>query len=127
MLCLPGFTPVWNVDHATGEIGGTVEPSGLKAALVAQRGEVGQLSLFEHLLGEPMVHPVEAEDHHPLHPAPPQRSPPEQGPRQQTERPGEDCDESREDRGEDREERARPARTRPRGRCRPGPGSGPGR
>ena len=30
MLCLPGLTPVWNVDQATGESGGTVVPSGLK-------------------------------------------------------------------------------------------------
>ena len=52
MLCLPGFTPVWNVDHATGEIGGTVEPSGRKQPCVAQRGEVGKLALLEHLLGQ---------------------------------------------------------------------------
>ena len=30
MLCLPGLTPVWNEDQATGEIGGSVLPSGLK-------------------------------------------------------------------------------------------------
>ena len=70
MLCLPGLTPVWNVDHATGEIGGTVEPERLEAALVAQRGEVGELALLEHLLGQAVVHPVEAEDHDSLDPAP---------------------------------------------------------
>ena len=86
-----------------------------ETAFVPQRREVGQLALVEHLFGEPMVHSVEAEDHDPLHPAPPQRSPPEQGPRQQTDRPGEDRDESREDRGEDREERA--------GQREPGPGT----
>src|SRR6266496_804580 len=30
MLCLPGFTPVWKVDHATGEIAGQVVRSGRK-------------------------------------------------------------------------------------------------
>ena len=127
MLCLPGLTPVWNVDQATGEIGGTVEPSGLKQPWSRSAGEVGKLALVEHLLGQAVVHAVEAEDDHPLDPAAPQRPPAEEGPRQQPHRPGEEREERREDRGEDREERA--------GQREPGPGpdvgqgraSGPGR
>ena len=78
MLCLPGLTPVWNDDQATGEIGGTVEPSGLKATLVAQRGQVGELALVEHRLRQAVVHAVEAEDHDPLDPALRQRPQAEQ-------------------------------------------------
>ncbi len=47
MLCLPGFTPVWEVDQATGESGGTVVPSGRKrpcARTGARLGMVGDSS-----------------------------------------------------------------------------------
>ncbi len=43
MLCLPGFTPVWNVDQATGEIGGTVEPSGRKQPWSRRAARLGSL------------------------------------------------------------------------------------
>ncbi len=43
MLCLPGFTPVWNVDQATGEIGGTVEPSGRKQPSSRSAARLGSL------------------------------------------------------------------------------------
>ena len=49
MLCLPGFTPVWNVDQATGEIGGTVVPSGLKqpwSRSAARWGSLPSSSIF---------------------------------------------------------------------------------
>ena len=50
MLCLPGFVPVWKVDHATGEMGGNVLPSGTKAALFLECGEMRELVLGEQLL-----------------------------------------------------------------------------
>ena len=43
MLCLPGFTPVWNVDQATGESGGTVVPSGLKQPSLRSAARWGSL------------------------------------------------------------------------------------
>ena len=49
MLCLPGLTPVWNVDHATGEIGGTVVPSGRKqpwSRSAARWGSLPSSSIF---------------------------------------------------------------------------------
>ena len=56
------------MDQATGEIGGSVLPSGLKQPLVAQRGQVRQLALAEHLLRQAVVEAVEPEDDHPLEP-----------------------------------------------------------
>ena len=41
----------------------------LEAALVAQPGQVGELALFEHRLGQAVVHAVEAEDDDALEPA----------------------------------------------------------
>ncbi len=43
MLCLPGFTPVWNVDHATGEIGGNVLPSEWKLPESRRAAKIGEL------------------------------------------------------------------------------------
>ena len=69
MLCLPGFVPVWNVDHATGEIGGTVVPSGLKQPCSRSASRCGSLPSAEHPLGQRVVHAVQPEDDDPLEPA----------------------------------------------------------
>ncbi len=41
MLCLPGFVPVWNEDHATGEMDGSVVPSGLKQPCLRSASRCG--------------------------------------------------------------------------------------
>ena len=81
MLCLPGLTPVWNVDQATGESGRHRRAQRLEAAPVAQAGQVGELALVEHRLGQAVIHAVEPEDDHPLEPGLAQRPPAEEGPR----------------------------------------------
>ena len=43
MLCLPGLVPVWNEDHATGEMDGSVVPSGLKQPCLRSASRCGSL------------------------------------------------------------------------------------
>ena len=57
------------MDQATGESGGTVVPSGLKQPRSRSAGQVRELALLEHRLGQAVVHAVEPEDDHPLEPA----------------------------------------------------------
>ncbi len=83
--------------------GGDGRAERFETTLVSQRSEVGELSLLEHLFRQLVVHSVKAQDHDPLHPAAPQRSPAKEQTRQQPHRPGEHRDESRQDRGEDGE------------------------
>ena len=50
MLCCPGFTPVWKVDHATGEMGGLVVCSGRKVPWSRSRARCGSLPSFMYLV-----------------------------------------------------------------------------
>ena len=66
MLCLPGFTPVMNVDHATGEIAGYVVRSLRNVPLLAQLCQVRQLAFADEALGQFRIHAVKAQNHRPL-------------------------------------------------------------
>ncbi len=83
MLCLPGLTPVWNVDHATGEIGGTVEPSGLKQPWSRSAARWGSLPSSSIFSVRPWSMPSRPRITTRLNRLRAQRTPAEQGPRQQ--------------------------------------------
>ena len=126
MLCLPGLTPVWNVDQATGEIGGTVVPSGLKQPWSRSAARWGSLPSSSIFSVRPWSMPSRPRITTRLTRL--RRSARQPKSVRDSRRTGQvmNVQKRREDRGEDREERAGQREARPRARCRRGPGSGPG-
>ena len=123
MLCLPGLTPVWNDDQATGEIGGTVEPSGWKQPWSRRAARWGSLPSSSIVSVRPWSMPSRPRITTRLNAALRQRPQAEQRPHQQADRPGEQRQERRADGGEHGEERPGQREARPR----PDVGEGRGR
>ena len=115
MLCLPGLTPVVNVDQATGEIGGSVLHSGENVPSLASFSKWGnECPCWRKLIVQAVVHAVEADQQHPLELGLFQAPRPFEKSQQGAEREGQEIEDGQDEGRENEEKRTDESETRPR-------------